>query len=59
MMNAPFPDPSPASVVNGLSVDVDEVFEVPDEFFAARAWPEEIYEVIEDIDLDATTKDEE
>ena len=37
----------------GLSVDVDEVFDVPDEFFAAHAWPDSIYEVIAD---DTTTK---
>jgi hypothetical protein len=30
----------------GISVEVDEVFEVPDDFFDAHAWPEELYEVI-------------
>jgi hypothetical protein len=40
---APEPRTIPAL---GLSVDVDEVFTVPDDFFAAHAWPEEIYEVI-------------
>ena len=40
---APQPRTIPAL---GLSVDVDEVFDVPDDFFAAHAWPEELYEVI-------------
>ena len=31
----------------GIEVDVDEVFTVDDEFFAAHAWPESLYEVIE------------
>ena len=42
---APEPRTIPAL---GLSVDVDEVFDVPDDFFAAHAWPEGIYEVIAD-----------
>ena len=47
---APEPRTIPAL---GVSVDVDEVFEVPNDFFAAHAWPEDIYEVIAD---DTTTK---
>lgn len=39
----------------GISVGVDEVFTVDDEFFRTHAWPEDIYEVVDD----ATTKDEE
>jgi len=42
---APEPRTIPAL---GLSVDVDEVFTVPNDFFAAHAWPEDIYEVIAD-----------
>lgn len=41
----------------GITVGVDEVFNVPDDFFAAHAWPEELYEVIDD--GDTATKDEE
>lgn len=41
---APEPRTIPAL---GLSVDVDEVFQVPDEFFTAHEWPESLYEVIE------------
>jgi hypothetical protein len=52
---APEPRTIPAL---GLSVDVDEVFEVPNDFFAAHAWPEDLYEVIDDGDT-ATTQDEE
>jgi hypothetical protein len=50
---APEPRTIPAL---GISVDVDEVFEVPADFFAAHAWPEEIYEVVAD---DTDNKDEE
>ena len=51
---APEPRTIPAL---GLSVDVDEVFEVPNDFFASHAWPEDIYEVI--ADDTATTKGKE
>ena len=52
---APEPRTIPAL---GLMVDVDEVFNVPDDFFATHAWPEELYEVIDDGDT-TTTQDEE
>lgn len=40
---APEPRTIPAL---GISVDVDEVFTVSDEFFDSHAWPEDIFEVI-------------
>lgn len=51
---APEPRTIPAL---GLSVDVDEVFEVPNDFFESHAWPEDIYEVVDD--GTATTKGKE
>ena len=31
----------------GVVVDVDEVFDVPQDVFDAHAWPDEIYEVVD------------
>lgn len=41
------PDPRVIPAL-GISVDVDEVFTVPQDFFDAHAWPEAIYEVVDD-----------
>lgn len=40
---APEPRTIPAL---GITVDVDEVFTVPQDFFDTHAWPEDIFEVI-------------
>lgn len=45
------PEPRDIRVV-GRVVDVDEVFDVPDDIFAAHEWAEDIYEVV----ADTTTK---